>query len=287
LVTPSGARALGDRLRALRESAGLSGAALAEALGPGWRQSKISKIETGGRVPSTEEVTAWARAVGADVEPLLALRAKASVAYAAWRDRLADAGGGAGFQQELAALEASCSVLGEYQPSIIPGLLQTPAYAQQMIGPANNATADGMTPEDLGQLIAAKVRRAGLLYEGTRRIIHVVGEAALRTRIGTQTPETLHGQLEHLAQLATLPGHEFGVIPFSAIVPIEPASGFVVYDQDLVGIDHAGGDLQITEPEQIARYRGWLDALLAVAVTGTDAADLCRAIATEISNHYQ
>jgi hypothetical protein len=72
----------------------------------------------------------------------------------------------------------------------------------------------------------------------------------LRTRIGVQTPETLRGQLEHRAELATLPGHEFGVIPFSAVLPIERESGFVAYAQDLVGIDHAGGDLQITDPSR-------------------------------------
>jgi transcriptional regulator with XRE-family HTH domain len=284
LTPPPGSRALGERLKALREAAGLSGAALAQRLGPGWRQSKISKIETGVRVPTTDEITAWAEAVGADASQLLALRGKTLVAYAAWRDRLTEAGGGPGFQRELAALEASCTFIGEYQPSIVPGLLQTPAYARQMIGPANNALIDGMTAEELGQLVAAKVRRAGILHEGTRRIIHVVGEAALRTRIGVQTYETLRGQLEHLAELATLPGHEFGIIPFWAVLPIEPASGFVLYDQDLVGIDHAGGDLQITDPNEIARYAKWLGLLQEIAVAGEEAADFCRRVAAEMQD---
>ena len=282
MAKPPGASALGKRLRELREGAGWSGAKLAEELGPGWRQSKIAKIETGARLPTADEITAWAQAVGADVEQLLALRQKASVVYLAWKERHVESGGPAGFQAELAALEASCTVLGEYQPSIVPGLLQTPAYARQMIGPASNLTADGTAPEAIGQLVAAKVRRGGILYEGTRRIVHLMGEAGLRTRIGVQTVETLRGQLEHLAELATLPGHTFGVIPHSAVVPIEPVSGFVVYDQDLVGIDHAGGDLQITDPEQIARYSRWLDLLLDVAVTGEEAAKLCRRVATEL-----
>ena len=202
--------------------------------------------------------------------------------YAAWKERHDESGGPAAFQAELAVLEASCKMLGEYQPSLVPGLLQTPAYARQMIGPASNVTEDGTAPEEIGQLVAAKVRRGGILYEGTRRIVHVVGEAALRTRMGVQTVETLRGQLEHLAELATLPGHTFGVIPHSTVIPIPPVSGFVVYDQDLVGIDHAGGDLQITDPEQIARYSRWLDLLLDVAVTGEEAAKLCRRVATEL-----
>lgn len=270
-ATP-GASMFGERLRSLRETAELSGAALADALGPGWSQSKIAKIETGRRVPSAEEVTAIAGAVNADPTPLLALREKAAILYGGWRERIAAAGGAASFQNELAALEASCTSLGEYQPALIPGLLQTPSYARQMIGPAN-AIADQNL--DLGQMVAAKVRRAGILHEGTRRIVHVLGEAALRTRIGAQTTDTLRAQLAHLADLATLPGHQFGVIPFTTCVPIEPASGFVVYDQDLVAIEHAAGDLQIAEPDQVARYVKWLDVLLEVAVTGAAAADLC------------
>jgi len=275
--------ALGKRLRELREGAGWSGARLAEELGPGWRQSKIAKIETGARLPTVEEITAWAQAVGADVDRLLALRHKTSVMYTAWKERHDESGGPAAFQAELAVLESSCAMLGEYQPSLVPGLLQTPAYAREMIGPATNTIADGTAPEEIGQLVAAKVRRGGILYEGTRRIVHVMGEAGLRTRIGVQTVETLRGQLEHLAELATLPGHTFGVIPHSAVVPIPPVSGFVVYDQDLVGIDHAGGDLEITDPDQIARYSRWLDLLLAVAITGEDAAEFCRRVAGELA----
>lgn len=136
---------------------------------------------------------------------------------------------------------------------------------------------------NLGQLVAAKVRRAGILHEGTRRIVHVLGEAALRTRIGSQTLDTLRAQLAHLADIATLPGHEFGVIPFTVVLPIEPASGFVVYDQDLVVVEHAGGDLQLGDPEEVARYVRWLDLLLDVATIGAEAAEFCRRVATERS----
>lgn len=278
-TAPPGARLLGNRLRAIREQSGHSGETLADALGPGWRQSKIAKIETGARLPTVAEVTAWAEAVGADVAALLALREKAAILYAAWRERISVAGGPTAFQCEIAALEASCAALGEYQPAFIPGLLQTGAYARQMIGPANAVAGDGY---DLGQLVAAKVRRAGILHEGSRQITHVIGEAALRTRIGAQSADTLRAQLAHLAELATLPGHRFGVIPFTAVLPIEPASGFVLYDQDLVVIEHAGGELQLADPDQISKYVQWLGLLLEVATTGDEAARLCRSVAASL-----
>ncbi len=53
LTQPEG---LGTRLRALRVQAGLSGKDLADA--NGWAQSKVSRIENGKQMASTEEPTA-------------------------------------------------------------------------------------------------------------------------------------------------------------------------------------------------------------------------------------
>jgi transcriptional regulator with XRE-family HTH domain len=288
LAAATGGRALGGlgaRLRAVREAAGLSGAELAKALGPGWRQPKVSRVENGQQLPSVEEIEAWARATGADPTPLLALREKASAEYGTWRERIAGAGGPAALQDEIAALERSCTtLLAEYQPGFIPGLLQTPAYMREMAEGEEFLAADGITPDELGRLIAAKVRRASILYEGGRRIVHVIGEAALRTRVGKITPETMRDQLAHLAAAALIPGHTLGVIPLAAPSPIAPASGFVIYDSDLVVIETLGGRLQITEPELIARYHRWLELLLNAAVTGPEAAELCRRVADELQD---
>jgi hypothetical protein len=263
----------------------MSGLELAKVLGPGWRQPKVSRIESGQQLPTVDEIEAWARGVGADPAPLLALRSKASAEYGPWRDRIAGAGGPAAFQDEIGALERSCTtLLAEYQPGFIPGLLQTPAYMREMADGEEFLAQDGITPDELGKLIAAKVRRASILYEGGRRIVHVIGEAALRTRVGKITPDTMRGQLAHLAETATLPGHDFAVIPLAAPSPIAPASGFVVYDADLVVIETLGGRLQITEPELIGRYHRWLELLQSAAITGREAAEFCRRIAAETAS---
>jgi transcriptional regulator with XRE-family HTH domain len=274
---------LGARLRAVREAADMSGLQLAKALGPGWRQPKVSKIENGLQLPTEAEIKAWAAAVRTDPAPLLALRGKAAAEYGPWRERLAGAGGPAAFQEELRALEASCTVLiAQYQPALVPGLLQTAAFMREMADGEEFLEENGITPETIGPLIAAKVRRQAILYEGGRQIVHIVGEAALRTRVGKITTETMRGQLAHLAATATLPGHELGVVPFAVASPIAPASGFVLYDDDLVVIETLGGRLQITEPEIITRYARWLDLLRQSAATGGEAADMCRRIADQL-----
>jgi transcriptional regulator with XRE-family HTH domain len=275
---------LGARLRAVREEAGMSGAELARALGPGWRQPKVSKIENGTQLPTGKEIEAWAVAVGTEPGPLLRLRRKAAAEYATFRDRIAGAGGPAAFQDQLGAVETSCTtLLAEYQPAFVPGLLQTATFMREMAEGEEFLEENGIVPTNLGQLIAAKIRRQSILYEGRRRIVHVVGEAALRTRIGKITVQTMRGQLAHLAETATLPGHEFGIVPFAVASPVAPASGFVLYDNDLVVVETLAGRLQITEPELVTRYVRWLDRLLDAAVTGAQAASLCRSIASELT----
>lgn len=280
MAEPAGARALGalgTRLRAVREAAGLSGLELARALGPGWRQSKVSKIENGLQLPTSEEITAWAAATGADRSSLLTLRGKASAEYGPFRERIAGAGGPVAFIEELRALEASCTtVLAEYQPALVPGLLQTPAWMREMAEGEEFLEENGISAQAIGPLIAAKIRRQSILYEGGRQIIHVLGEAVLHTRVGNVTPATMRGQLDHLAQTAELPGHELGIVPFSVPSPVAPASGFVLYDSDLVVIETLGGRLNVTDPELISRHQRWLEQLRQAAITGPEAAEMCR-----------
>jgi transcriptional regulator with XRE-family HTH domain len=285
LAEPTGGRALsglGARLRALREEAGISGLQLAKALGTGWRQPKVSRIENGLQLPTEEEIRAWAEAVGAEPGPLLALRRKASAEYGVWKDRIEGAGSPAAFQDELRALEASCTqLLAEYQPALVPGLLQTAAFMREMADGEEFLTENGITPETIGPLIAAKLRRQAILYEGGCQVVHVLGEAVLRTRVGRVTVETMQGQLEHLAETATLPGHELGIVPFTVASPVAPASGFVLYDNDLAVVETLAGRLQISDPDIVARYARWLELLRQAAVTGAEAAEMCRRAAAD------
>ncbi len=276
--------ALGARLRELREQAGLTGAELATVLGAGWRQPKISKIENGRQLPTEAELIAWAKATRTEAAPLIALRGKAAVEYGTHRDRIARAGGAVAHQQDLTRLAESCTFLAEFQPALIPGRLQTAAYMREKSLRDPTIADDGIAPENLGDVIAARIRRQAILYESGREFVHVITEAALRLRIGAMTTATLQGQLTHLAELATLPGHTFGVLPFTVPCPVEPASGFQLYDRDLVRVETIAGTLQITDPDVVARYSGWLDELVDVALTGSDAAAFCRELAASLPN---
>jgi transcriptional regulator with XRE-family HTH domain len=280
--TSSTLGALGARLRDLREQADLTGAELAAALGPGWRQPKISKIENGRQLPTEAELVAWAKATRSEAAPLIALRSKAAVEYGTHKERISRAGGAVAHQQDLTRLMESCTFLGVFQPAMVPGRLQTAAYMREKAATSLFAADNGVTPEALGHVIAAKVRRQAILYEPGREFVHVITEAALRLRIGAMSNATLHAQLTHLAELATLPGHTFGVLPFTAPCPVEPVSGFQLYDRDLVRVETIAGTLQLTDPDTVARYSRWLDQLVDVALTGPAAAAFCRQLAADL-----
>jgi len=250
----------------------------AAALGPGWRQSKVSKIETGRQVPTVAEIVAWAELTTTDSAPLVALRAKASAEYASYKELIADAGGAVARQNEIDALARSSTSVRQYEAVLVPGRLQTPAYMRGLW--MDDESDDSGTTD---HLVAAKLRRQAILYEPGREIAHVVSEAVLRTRYRGITEDAMRAQLRHLAELASLPRHTFGVIPFSVAFPADAAE-FVVYDNDLVVVETAAGELQVTEPEAVARYSRWFDQLLAAALTGAEAAAFCRRVAAELGD---
>jgi transcriptional regulator with XRE-family HTH domain len=270
--------ALGQRLRAAREESGLTGADLANQLGSGWRQPKVSKIETGRQLITIEELQAWAGVTGADPVPLLALREKAAAEYASHQERQAAAGGIIPIQDEITALASSCTYLAEYQPALVPGRLQTPDYIREKALGNAELLAERLPADQVGHLVAAKLRRQAILYEPGREFVHIVGEAALHMRFGPMTAETLRAQLRYLAQMSSLPGHTFAVVPFRVGSPVEPF-GFALYDHDLVRVETSNGVVQISDPEAVARHGRRVERLLEVALIGADAAQFCRELA--------
>ncbi len=259
---------LGAQLRVVREEAGLTGTELADVLGTGWAQPKISKIENGRQLPTSAEILAWAVAAGVDAEPLAALRADAAAAD------------GARGPRELGP--ADCTHIAEFQPLLVPRLLQTAAYLRHLTAAMHPAVDGGPSTEELGHIVAAELRVQAILHEPGREFVHVVTEAALRLRVGAMTLSTLRGQLLHLAELATLPSHTFAVLPFSTACPVPPVDGFALYDREVVRLESAGSTVELTDPGTVARYTHALDRLLDVSVTGTAAAGICRAAASAL-----
>jgi transcriptional regulator with XRE-family HTH domain len=274
-VSPQRAR-LAGRLRALRAATGLSGNRFAAEIG--WLQSRVSKLETGAQMPTDDDLVRWVAATKASPDDLADLRGlltAARIEYATWRDveQHRNGGGLAERQAEYARSEASASYIAEYQPGLIPGLVQTPAYAREMLTLPGGPISAGATSDDAESLVGERIKRQNVLYEPGRTIELVIGEAALYTAPGT--PDTLAGQLDRLVAVSELRTVRLAILPFTAGMPIMPLSGFAIED-DVVLIETLTGEQRLHEPAELAVYRDAFERLLRASTQGDEAARLLR-----------
>lgn len=263
-------RRLGRELRSLREQTGLSGNQFAKRLG--WHQTRVSKLELGQQFPTEDDIRAWAAAAGdtGAAERLLALRDAAQMAYRTFRQQFRDAGGAAGRQADIAAMEAMSAAIGEFEPGIIPGRLQTYGYALEVLRLPSGPGSWGESDEEIEQAARTRVElQQQILYDKTKRIRVVLHEAALRVRYCPA--DTMLGQLDRLMSLTGLPSLELGIIPFEALVPVLGLSGFIVYDDHLVIVETLTGEQQLSDHAEVSRYVGWLDLLRKASATGREA----------------
>jgi transcriptional regulator with XRE-family HTH domain len=272
-------QALTQRLRQLRRSTGATGAEFAARLGDGWGQPKVSKIETGKQLPAVEDVHAWATATDADASELLELLDRARIEYASFRERYVDVAGADQLQDAIGAAEAAATRIAHYDPMIIPGILQTPDYARELLHLPSGPAQSGATDEEISRMIAARLRRQAILYEPGRNITLLVSEAGLRTRVAS--PATMRAQVDHVGRLAeSLTTATIGIVPFTAHAPIATLNGWGITD-DLVTVETDAGNVEIADPEHVERYWRHTRLLLEAALTHTDAAALCRRINEE------
>jgi transcriptional regulator with XRE-family HTH domain len=278
-LSPRRAR-LAARLREVRAAAFSSGSELARRLG--WQQSRVSKMETGKQLPTEQDIQLWVAACGA-ADPVAAelrgLLTSARIEYVTHRDEALARGGIAGLDVQVGVLEAQATHIAEWQPGMIPGLVQTAGYATELLARPGRPT---MTEDAAGQaaaVAAARTKRQDSLYQPGRRIEVIVGEAALRSAPGTV--QTLLGQLDRLVSLSELPTVELRVVPFPAM-PVMPLSGFRVHDDHVVFIETLTGEQQLSDPQEVAVYVTALELLRAAGATGPDAVALIRRVAAEL-----
>ncbi|MFE6038168.1 helix-turn-helix domain-containing protein [Streptomyces sp. NPDC056452] len=112
---------------------------------------------------------------------------------------------------EAAEAEAVAGTIREYAPQLIPGLMQTEAYAR--------AVFRGGLPthpeEAIDELVATRLERARLLSDPTTPMLWaVLDEAVLRRKSGGAA--VMAGALQHVATLAHRRRVIVQVLPFSA-----------------------------------------------------------------------
>ncbi|WP_433681538.1 helix-turn-helix domain-containing protein [Nocardia sp. CA-119907] len=127
-------------------------------------------------------------------------------------------------------LESSTRGLTQFQPSAVPGLLQTADYSRAL----DVLYFPNDSPEGIDRRVEIRTRRQGLLTRRNKPAIYtaVLHESVLRTVIGSR--KVMAAQLRHLADLSAHPNVDIRVLPFRAGLPVGLSTGpFLILDFDV------------------------------------------------------
>ncbi|WP_328405301.1 helix-turn-helix transcriptional regulator [Streptomyces sp. NBC_00390] len=259
--------ALGARLRGLRLSAPggrLTGTQLAKRLG--WPHSKVYKLEGGRQTATTQDLRAWAGAVGRpEILDELDARLKGFESrIRSWRRQLA-----AGHRpvQDSWNLEVDRSTaVYAWEEAVIPGMLQTADYARHIF--VRYADLHGSV-RDTDEAVRARMKRQEWLYQGGRRFHALVWEAALHALVCP--PSVLVSQLDRLTGVTGMDTVELGIVPLGASLKIPTANGFWVLDERLVIAEDWHAELWLDDAHSVATYLRVWHTLKESAAFGADA----------------
>lgn len=122
-------------------------------------------------------------------------------------------------------LEASASIIRQFQLLLIPGLLQTEDYARTIIGTYDTGE-DGI---NLG--VRVRMERQQLLDADLgQKLFFIVDEAAIRRQVGG--PSVMREQLVRLKELNRRPNISIQVIPFSKGAYLGIRGSFKIFEFD-------------------------------------------------------
>lgn len=198
---------LGTQLRRLREASGITREAAGDAIRAS--HAKISRLELG-RVGFKKRdiadlLTLYGVTDARQRAGYLGLMTQANVR--GWWQHNSDLLPG-WFEMYL-RLEQEANIIRAYQVQFVPGLLQTPHYAREVILAGHRTVPD----HELDRRIQLRVDRQKILTEpDAPQFWAVLDEAALSRPLGS--PEIMRGQIEFLLEMAALPNVTLQMLPF-------------------------------------------------------------------------
>ncbi|MEU2876286.1 MULTISPECIES: helix-turn-helix transcriptional regulator [unclassified Streptomyces] len=269
-------RRLGTALRQYRQAAKMDQPQAAEIIAAS--QARISRLESGHVTARVIEVRLLLDAYGVD-DP--EIRAKL--------ENLAKHSKNRGWWLEHAehlrpdyvdhiALEDDATYIREWQPVMVPGLLQTPAYAEAVIAGGPHY----IDPERIAELVKVRVGRQAKIEEGGASYTAILWEAVLRHPV---VDVDIHReQLSTILEVGKRKNVTIQVLPFSAGVLAGYSSAFYSFSFDeeptveAVAMDNLRGTSVLEGPEDLAAYANAFDLLRSAALAPDASAKLIRGI---------
>lgn len=249
---------LGPALRDARKTSGVTQVAVVARTGVS--QARLSRIEHGRAIPTAGEVVQLAALYGVHGESQDRLVQLAEDAAAGIRDArlVVQRGNTLAMQQRWRAVEADAQVVRSFQPALVLGGLQTPAYAAVTMREPVDSPA-----------VLDRIRRQERITQSSRKLVAIHTEGALRRTIGSAS--VMAEQMSRLVELSSHSNVELGVIPDRASADFVVGSGFHIYDDRavVVGLEVAAAIL--SDQDDVAHFTELFDRLSALAVFEGDA----------------
>jgi hypothetical protein len=169
------------------------------------------------------------------------------------------------------SLEDSAAVIQHYEQELVPGLLQTEAYAQRVMQVPPGFVDD----QEAARRVQARLARQSLLTRPMAPRLEVVMCEAVLHRLSGMGPSIARGQLQHLLDLTQRVNIELRIVPWSAGMHGGVASGSFIllhFPRDPISdepleppmaySDSLTGAMYLTKPAEVHSYRlVWADVL--------------------------
>jgi transcriptional regulator with XRE-family HTH domain len=276
-------RRLAAELRRLRDIADLTLEEVADRLE--WSASKLSRIETaksGAKIVDVRRLLQLYQVTGPQAEELFTLARDAE--QKGWWEAYSDT-----FPEEVSALiglEAEAIGAMQWQAQVVPGLLQTAAYAEQTV--LGHQPALARPPGQVKAQMVARLQRQEVLTRDRPLALTAILDESILWR-GYGGPQVMHEQLSKLLRVSEQSNVEVLVRPFASPQPPPTAPPFTYLDfgesfHSVVFVELLNGGVYVENDLDTYRYSLVLGYLREQALDETASRDMIRRIARE---HWQ
>ncbi|MCX5391225.1 helix-turn-helix transcriptional regulator [Streptomyces sp. NPDC006482] len=267
-------RRLGSALKRLREAAGVDQSVAAQAI---LRSvTKVSRLESGQVSASALEVRTLLDCYGVrdgDERRRLEELARASNQRGWWFD----------YQETLRpdyadhiTLESDSTYIRSWEPSLIPGLLQTPEYAESVI-----SSGPSFIPQErIAQLVEVRQERQRRIEDGGVHFTAIIWEPAIAAL--RHDPAVRDGQLRRLLDAGQRQNVTVQILPAAASKAAGMSGAFVAFsfgiepNVEAVAVRTAANTTVVEAPEDLAAYVNVFDLLRSAAMSAEESAERIR-----------
>lgn len=274
-------RRLAVELMRRREASGLSREEAARRLE--WSTSTIFRIETGRSRPQPGNVRVLLDlygVTGSERDGLIQLAREARQPgwWHSFRDVLPNP------YEVYIGLEGGAASIRNFEPVVVPGLLQTEDYARATFkgGPRE------LERDEIERRVEVRLARQQILTRDDRpRLWAVIDEAVIHRLVGD--PAVMRAQLGHLIETAEQGKTTVQVVPFRAGAHAGTTGPFVILDfpeptdPAVVYVETLAGDIYLEERADVSRYTIAFDRLLAAALHPDDSVRLIQQVAAAMT----